>query len=122
MPISWSPRTMRCSAIRRPREPASADGGRPARRGAGARAGRGCLGRPWLFRDLADALAGRPLQAQPTFGEVADIMVEHAHMLVEWFDNERMSMVAFRKHAGWYTRGFRNTAPLRERHHHHPPG
>ena len=24
-------------------------------------------------------------------------------------------MLAFRKHAGWYTRGFRNTAPLRER-------
>jgi tRNA-dihydrouridine synthase len=22
--------------------------------------GRGCLGRPWLFRDLADAFAGRP--------------------------------------------------------------
>ena len=25
--------------------------------------GRGCLGRPWLFRDLADAFAGRPHQA-----------------------------------------------------------
>src|SRR3546814_16605086 len=23
--------------------------------------GRGCLGRPWLFRDLADAFAGRPV-------------------------------------------------------------
>ncbi|MCV4754628.1 tRNA-dihydrouridine synthase, partial [Escherichia coli] len=25
--------------------------------------GRGCLGRPWLFRDLADAFAGRPVAA-----------------------------------------------------------
>ncbi len=81
----------------------------------GVAIGRGCLGRPWLFRDLADALAGRPLQTPPTFGEVADIMVDHARMLVEWFDNERMSMLAFRKHAGWYTRGFHGSSALRER-------
>ena len=34
--------------------------------------GRGCLGRPWLFRDLADAFAGPSRrQALPTLGEVA---------------------------------------------------
>jgi nifR3 family TIM-barrel protein len=77
--------------------------------------GRGCLGRPWLFRELADALAGREPGPGPTLGEVADIMLEHARLLVEWFDNERMSLLAFRKHAGWYTRGFRNSSPLREK-------
>ncbi len=77
--------------------------------------GRGCLGRPWLFRDLADAFEGRQPQPGPTFGEVADVMMEHAHLLVEWFQAERPSMLAFRKHAGWYTRGFRNSAPLRDR-------
>ena len=76
--------------------------------------GRGCLGRPWLFRDLADAFAGRQIQPGPTFGEVADVMIEHANLLVEWFQAERPSMLAFRKHAGWYTRGFRNSAPLRD--------
>ena len=34
--------------------------------------GRGCLGRPWLFRDLADAFAGRPLQTPPDLGEIVD--------------------------------------------------
>ena len=77
--------------------------------------GRGCLGRPWLFRDLADLFAGRTPQAGPTLGEVADVMLEHASLLAEWFGNERQSMLAFRKHAGWYTRGFRHSAPLRER-------
>ena len=77
--------------------------------------GRGCLGRPWLFRDLVDAFEGRPPQPGPTFGEVADIMLEHARLLVDWFGAERPSMLAFRKHAGWYTRGFRNSAPLRDR-------
>lgn len=77
--------------------------------------GRGCLGRPWLFRDLTDVFAGRTVQPGPTFGEVADVMAEHARLLVEWFGSERQSMLAFRKHAGWYTRGFRHSAPLRER-------
>ena len=76
--------------------------------------GRGCLGRPWLFRDLAEVLAGRPIPPQPTFGEVADIMIEHASMLVEWF-GEHLAMRSFRKHSGWYTRGFRGGAALRNR-------
>jgi nifR3 family TIM-barrel protein len=80
----------------------------------GVAVGRGCLGRPWLFRDLADAFAGRKQQTPPDFGEVADIMLEHAHMLVSWF-GERQAMLSFRKHSGWYTRGFRSSARLRER-------
>ncbi len=80
----------------------------------GVAVGRGCLGRPWLFRDLADAFAGRPQQSPPSLGEVADIMIEHATLLVEWF-GERSAMLSFRKHGGWYTRGFRSSARLRDR-------
>ncbi len=79
----------------------------------GVAVGRGCLGRPWLFRDLADAFAGRDPQPPPTFGDVADIMLEHASSLVDWF-GERQAMLSFRKHGGWYTRGFRFSARLRE--------
>ena len=80
----------------------------------GVAVGRGCLGRPWLFRDLADAFLGREQQAPPTFGEVADLMVEHAQMLIDWF-GERQAMLSFRKHGGWYTRGFRSSSRLRDR-------
>lgn len=80
----------------------------------GVAIGRGCLGRPWFFRDLADAFAGRPLQQPPSFGEVADIMIEHARLLVDWC-GERQAMLSFRKHAGWYTKGFRSSATLRRR-------
>jgi nifR3 family TIM-barrel protein len=76
--------------------------------------GRGCLGRPWLFADLAAALDGRPAPPPPTFGRVADIMIEHADMLVSWFD-EKQAMLSFRKHSGWYTRGFAGSAALRDR-------
>jgi nifR3 family TIM-barrel protein len=80
----------------------------------GVAVGRGCLGRPWLFRDLADVFMGREQQEPPNFGEVADLMVEHAQLLVDWF-GERQAMLSFRKHGGWYTRGFRSSARLRDR-------
>jgi len=80
----------------------------------GVAVGRGCLGRPWLFRDLADVFMGREPQIPPNFGEVADLMIEHAQLLVDWF-GERQAMLSFRKHSGWYTRGFRSSARLRDR-------
>jgi nifR3 family TIM-barrel protein len=76
--------------------------------------GRGCLGRPWLFRDLADVFAGRDPENPPSFGTVADVMLEHARLLVEWL-GESGGMPSFRKHATWYTKGFAGGAALRER-------
>jgi tRNA-dihydrouridine synthase len=76
--------------------------------------GRGCLGRPWLFRDLADVFEGRDPGNPPPFGGVADVMLEHARLLVEWL-GEGPAMTSFRKHATWYTKGFAGGAALRER-------
>jgi len=77
--------------------------------------GRGCLGRPWLFRDLADVFDGREPQDPPTLGGVMDVMREHARLLVEWLGDETAAMRTFRKHSTWYTKGFRGGAPLRDR-------
>jgi nifR3 family TIM-barrel protein len=74
--------------------------------------GRGCLGRPWFFREISDILAGRPPLPPPCLGEVADLMVEHAELLASWC-GERSAMLAFRKHAGWYTKGFSQSSRLR---------
>ncbi len=74
--------------------------------------GRGCLGRPWLFRDLADVFDGREPANPPTFGQVATIMQEHAGLLTEWL-GETHAMRIFRRHCSWYTKGFRGSAQLR---------
>ncbi len=74
--------------------------------------GRGCLGRPWLFRDLADVFDGRQTSNPPGFGEVLEIMFRHARMMADWF-GERLGLVSFRRHASWYTKGFRMTSELR---------
>ena len=76
--------------------------------------GRGCLGRPWLFRDLADVFEGREPQDPPTFGEVAEIATEHAALLSDWA-GEAPAMRMFRRHSSWYTKGFRGSAKLRAR-------
>jgi nifR3 family TIM-barrel protein len=76
--------------------------------------GRGCLGRPWLFRDLADVFEGRAPEDPPGFGGVVDVMLEHARLLADWLGEEG-AMRAFRKHSSWYTKGFPGGAPLRER-------
>jgi nifR3 family TIM-barrel protein len=76
--------------------------------------GRGCLGRPWLFRDLADVFAGREPENPPDFGGVAAVMLEHARLLAAW-QGERDAMRAFRKHSAWYTKGFPGGGALRER-------
>ena len=72
---------------------------------AGVVIGRGCLGRPWLFADLAAAFAGRPERARPRLGEVAATMRRHAELLAEW-EGEQRGLTDFRKHVAWYLKGF----------------
>jgi len=75
--------------------------------------GRGCLGRPWLFRDLTDVFAGRPPQAPPNLGEVGAVMIRHARLLEDSF-GEKMGPVLFRKHPSWYLKGFPVGPALRD--------
>jgi nifR3 family TIM-barrel protein len=77
--------------------------------------GRGCLGRPWLFRDLASVFDGRAPENPPDLGAVVDVMLEHARLLVDWLGDEASAMKAFRKHSSWYTKCFPGSAPLRQR-------
>ena len=75
--------------------------------------GRGCLGRPWLFRELADLFDGRQAGPAPKLGEVADVMVEHAHLLAA-LRGEDLAMPEFRKHASWYVLGYNVTPEQRQ--------
>jgi nifR3 family TIM-barrel protein len=72
---------------------------------AGVVVGRGCLGRPWLFRDLATAFAGETVATLPTLGEVAAMMRRHCELLVGFMGEER-GCTEFRKHVSWYLKGF----------------
>jgi nifR3 family TIM-barrel protein len=79
---------------------------------AGVVVGRGCLGRPWLFRDLAAAFAGEQVATLPRLGEVRAVMRRHAELLCEHMGEER-GCKEFRKHVSWYLKGFRAGGTLR---------
>ena len=68
--------------------------------------GRGCLGRPWLFTDLAAAFAGTPERVQPTLGEVVATMRRHTEYLVDFYADEYKACRDIRKHIAWYLKGF----------------
>ena len=66
--------------------------------------GRGCLGRPWLFRDLARVFEGGEVGPVPTMAEAGSAMRRQAQLIVEWMGTER-ALRGFRKHAIWYLTG-----------------
>lgn len=79
---------------------------------AGVVVGRGCLGRPWLFRDLAAAFDGDEVLVLPNLGEVATMMYRHAELLSQHMGEEK-GCKEFRKHIAWYLKGFGAGGDLR---------
>ncbi|WP_375400690.1 tRNA dihydrouridine synthase DusB [uncultured Amnibacterium sp.] len=87
--------------------------------------GRGCLGRPWLFGDLAAALGGAPTTpVDATLGFVARAFRRHAQLLAEFFDDdaapagqgsggENRACRDIRKHVAWYFKGYAVGGELR---------
>ena len=87
--------------------------------------GRGCLGRPWLFGDLAAAfrgsvtgtatgtVSGDSAKLEPDLGFVAKAFKRHAELLVEFFDDEDRACRDIRKHVAWYFKGYAVGGDLR---------
>jgi nifR3 family TIM-barrel protein len=75
--------------------------------------GRGCLGRPWLFEDLARMFSGERPNTPPCLGEVVDLMCKHLSLLVASIGEAR-AIPSFRRQATWYTKGFRGSTHLRD--------
>ncbi|HWC79103.1 MAG TPA: tRNA dihydrouridine synthase DusB [Pseudonocardiaceae bacterium] len=76
--------------------------------------GRGCLGRPWLFRELHAAFTGRPIPAGPTLGEMSAVLRRHAVLLADHYGEDK-GVRDLRKHMAWYLRGFPIGSDLRRR-------
>ncbi len=78
--------------------------------------GRGCLGRPWLFTDLAAAFAGSGARVRPGLREVTATLRRHAEYLVEFYDgDEQRGCRDIRKHIAWYLKGFPAGSTVRNR-------
>ena len=77
--------------------------------------GRGSFGNPWIFRDGRALLEGRPAPAAPTAPERFELALEHARLALRLQGDSRHTVIEFRKHLGWYTRGLHGASALRQR-------
>lgn len=79
----------------------------------GVAVGRAAQGNPWIFSQIRDALAGRPI-AQPSPPEKLDVLLRHMHMLAQ-LKGEAVAVREMRRHVICYVRGMRDAARLRTR-------
>jgi tRNA-dihydrouridine synthase B len=77
--------------------------------------GRGSFGNPWIFRDAHALLEGRTPIGRPGAAERFAVALDHALMAIRLQGDSRQTVIEFRKHLGWYTRGLPQAAALRER-------
>ncbi len=80
---------------------------------AGIMVGRGSFGNPWLFREARALLNGEEKPAAPEPAEKFAVAMEHAKLALRLQGNTRHTMIEFRKHFGWYTKGLHSATALR---------
>jgi tRNA-dihydrouridine synthase B len=81
----------------------------------GVMIGRGAFGNPWLFRDARALLEGRTKPSSPTAAERFQVALQHARLAVTLQGDTRKTVIEFRKHFGWYTKGLHGASELRAR-------
>lgn len=74
--------------------------------------GRGAQGNPWIFRQILHYMDTGKELPKPELREVADMVLRHARAQIA-FKGEQMAIREMRKHAAWYTSGYKNSAKLR---------
>lgn len=74
--------------------------------------GRGAQGNPWIFEQILYKLETGEELPRPTVQEVTEMVMRHARLQVE-IKGEYTGMREIRKHAAWYTAGYRNSSKLR---------
>lgn len=78
----------------------------------GVAVGRGAMGNPWLFEQIAAVLEGKEIPEPPTLTERFRVMKEHIYSMCEE-KGEFIAMQQARTHAAWYMHGLRGAAALR---------
>lgn len=73
---------------------------------------RGAQGNPWIFKQILHKLETGETLPKPTYEEVVDMILRHGKMQIE-FKGEYIGIREIRKHAAWYTAGYKGSSKLR---------
>lgn len=77
--------------------------------------GRGSFGNPWLFEQGRALLDGAADFRRPSPAERFEVALRHAELALRLQGDSRRTVIEFRKHLGWYTKGLPQASSLRER-------
>ena len=80
----------------------------------GVMIGRGAYGRPWLLRQVMDALSGQGEREDPSIDEQYALIAEHYATMLDHY-GEMTGVNLMRKHIGWYTKGLHGSAEFRNK-------
>ncbi len=75
--------------------------------------GRGALGAPWIFNQINEYMKNGNIIPDPPIEERMNIMLNHIEKLCK-YKGEYVGMREARKHSGWYIKGIRGAAALRQ--------
>lgn len=77
--------------------------------------GRATMRNPWIFKQAAELLAGRPYR-EATLAERRDVILEHFRLIMRNDGDEPKAVMGkLRTFTGWYTHGLPNGGELRRR-------
>ncbi len=80
----------------------------------GVMLGRGCYGRPWFPRQVAEYLATGRAPAEPSLAEQLAVLLEHFRDMLSHHGTATGLRLA-RKHVAWYSKGLPGSAEFRAR-------
>ena len=76
--------------------------------------GRGAQGNPWIFHQILHYFETGELIGKPAMEEMVKTMLRHAKLQIE-FKGDYLGIREMRKHAAWYTAGYKGASKLRGR-------
>lgn len=77
--------------------------------------GRGCLGNPWIFKEIIDFMeTGKYNECYPNNKEKLELIIKHINLEVEE-KGENIGIKEMRKHLGWYIKNIENASRIREK-------
>ena len=78
---------------------------------AGVMIGRGAMGNPWIFRQIAELSRGEAAEAVSPADRLAMIRIHYGRMLA--WKPKQIAVREMRKHIGWYIHGLRGASRCR---------
>ncbi|MDY4561675.1 MAG: tRNA dihydrouridine synthase DusB [Peptostreptococcus porci] len=76
--------------------------------------GRGAQGNPWIFERINHYLKTGEILPQPTTDEKIGVAIDHMKLAIEEH-GEYVAVREMRKHIGWYLKGMKNSARIRDK-------